>query len=347
MTAFMESMDERLRLKFEELAAGGFLTRENQTAAVSERFEEAVQELVEAAGMRYERHPEINGKRPDGVIHHGSNRIYLEAVCAQGPDEFRHKRGELDLCRMLSPQLIEAGLRVHLSYDTVTEARRYSERYLRATPLEDPLSKAYADRVLAQVQAMTTEPPDASGDWKGDVEVQGRALRAYVWESSDVPVQTHIGHSACAVGFIKNASKGGHVSEYHRADRERIIGKAKRYTSGTLDGYPLIVALDSDNARTPGMAAEIAYGTSHSSRPLHEDSDSGDFVPGQAYTVLMQDGLWRDGWGTHRRHLAAVWIFHSWDTARELPLLNQSQGGMCIYDTSGIRLGFLRKFFGP
>ena len=27
--------------------------------------------------------------------------------------------------------------------------------------------------------------------------------------------------------------------------------------------------------------------------------------------------------------------------------LNQSQGGMCIYDTSGIGLGFLRKFFGP
>ena len=62
-------MDARLRGKFEARLKDGFLRKRDRTDAVSERFEEAVHELVESAGMQYQPHPDINNKRPDGVIH--------------------------------------------------------------------------------------------------------------------------------------------------------------------------------------------------------------------------------------------------------------------------------------
>ena len=96
---FGGSMDAKLEAKFKARMKNDFLTEKDRQAAISERFEEVVQELIEAAGMQYQPHPKINNKKPDGVIHHDRGRTYIEAVCAQGPEQFREKKGEVDLCQ--------------------------------------------------------------------------------------------------------------------------------------------------------------------------------------------------------------------------------------------------------
>ena len=62
-------MDAKLQEKFDARLKDGFLRKKDRTEAVSERVEETVQELVESAGMRYQPHPEINNKTPDGMIY--------------------------------------------------------------------------------------------------------------------------------------------------------------------------------------------------------------------------------------------------------------------------------------
>ena len=65
-------MDARLLEKCKLRVKGDFVTDKDMTAAISERFEEVVQELIESAGMQYEVHPKLNGKEPDGAIYHDS-----------------------------------------------------------------------------------------------------------------------------------------------------------------------------------------------------------------------------------------------------------------------------------
>ena len=148
-------MDAKLQEKFEARLKDGFLRKRDRTEAVSERFEETVQELVESAGMRYQRHPEINNKTPDGVIYHETGRTYIEAVCSQGPEEFNDTRGETDLCRLMSPGLIERNLMVMLSYETEKNDEWGFAHTLRATTLEDPVSRAEASSALEQVLSIT------------------------------------------------------------------------------------------------------------------------------------------------------------------------------------------------
>lgn len=314
-------MDARLQAKFEARKKDGFLRKKDREAAIAERFEEAVQELIESAGMRYEAEPKINNKTPDGVIHHANARVYIEAVCAQGPDQFKDERGEVDLCRLLSPKLIEQDLHIHLSYETVRKDEWGFDQDHRATELREPLSKTDASSAFTQVRAITSEPPDQYGDWSNEIEIRERKLSAFVSRYSGKPGQLHTGHSICAVGFIKNASKGGHVSNRYTADRNRITRKIKKYKPNTLDGWPLIVALYSQDAWTHDMAAEVAYGTAYTSLSLAQDPDTGKTVTADTQTILIPDGIWCDERGNQRRHLAAIWIFNSWDTAKDLPLL--------------------------
>ena len=47
-------------------------------------------------------------------------------------------------------------------------------------------------------------------------------------------------------GLLRKGNKqsADTVSEQHISDRERILRKIKKYTPQTLNGHPLIVALD-------------------------------------------------------------------------------------------------------
>ena len=272
--------------------------------------------------MRYELKPMINNKKPDGVIYHEHGRVYIEAVCAQGPDEFRDKRGEAELCRMISPRLIEQGLLVWLSYETIKKDEWDVDQVHRATELKEPPSKADADSVFKQVQEMTSEPPDQYGDWSGEIEIRKRKVSAHVSRRHlNKPRSAHIGHTACAVGFTKDPSKGGDIGDRYKADRDRITRKIRRYKPATLDGWPLIVALYSQDAWDHELAAAVVYGTTYPALTMARDADNGKTVAIDAREILMPDGIWSDERGNHRRHLAAIWIFCSWDTANELPLL--------------------------
>ena len=79
-------MDERIRAK-----TGSRYATKNKPRLIG--FEEALQEFMESAGLRCERNPETHGKTPDFLVWHGNNPLYVEAVCAQGPPAFEHKRG--------------------------------------------------------------------------------------------------------------------------------------------------------------------------------------------------------------------------------------------------------------
>ena len=46
-------MDEKLREKFERLQKDGFLQKKYRIEAISERFEEVLQDFVEGSGMKY------------------------------------------------------------------------------------------------------------------------------------------------------------------------------------------------------------------------------------------------------------------------------------------------------
>ena len=103
----------------------------------------------------------------------------------------------------------------------------------------------------------------------------------------------------------------------HVKSRDRIRRKIKRYKPNTLDGYPLIVAMYDPGTWTDDFAAEIAYGTTYAK--LHLNPRTGESLG--ADTVLMQDGIWRDEYGEHARHMAAIWMFHSMQTADNPPFL--------------------------
>ena len=312
-------MDTRLEAKFEALLKDDFLRRKDREAAIAERFEEVVQELAESAGMRYESKPRINNKTPDGVIHHAAGRVYIEAVSAQGPDQFNDQRGEVDLCRLLSPKLIPQKLHLHLSYRTVRKDQRGIDQDHQAAILREPISRKDADSVLKQVKAITQEPPGQQGAWSGEVEIKKRKLRTHVSQHPGRPGKRHVGHSRCAVEFVKPARIGGNISDRYKADRKRITRKIEKYKRETLNGRPLIVALDSQDTRTYEEAAAVAYGTAYPS--LTQDPESGQTMTAGAQTGPMQDGIWADTRGNQRRHLAAIWIFNSWNTAKDLPLL--------------------------
>ncbi len=314
-------MDAKLQEKFEARLKDGLLRKKDRTEAVSERFEETVQELVESAGMRYQPHPEINNKTPDGVIYHANGRTYIEAVCSQGPEEFKDARGETDLCRLMSPGLIERNLSVMLSYETEKKDEWGFAHTHRAVALEDPVSGADSSSALEQVVAITQESPDNPEEWSGEIEIKGRQLEAHVWKCPTDPGQVHMGHSSCAIGFTKSASGGSDIGDRYKDDRNRIIDKIKTYKQETLDGWPLIVALYSHDAWDHELAAEIAYGTSVTSISLAKSPSGGPAIAKGVRKELMPDGIWSDERGNHRRHLAAIWIFNSWDTANKLPLL--------------------------
>ena len=315
-------MDARLHAKLEERCTkDGFLRKKDRETAIAERFEEVVQELIESTGMKYEAKPEINNKILDGMICHKNGRVYIEAVCAQGPDEFNDERGEVDLCRMMSPKLIEENICVILSYKTTAKDEWGYDKVHTAKELKNPISNANANYLLTQIQAMTSEQPDEHGDWTSEIEIRERRLSAFVSRYSGKLGQSHIGHSECAVGFIKDASKGGHVSDRYKSDRKRIVRKIRKYRPSTLDGWPLIVALGSKDAWTHEETAKIAYGTTLESVSLAQNPESRKMVTTGTQTILMRDGIWSDTQGNHRMNLAAIWIFDSWDTANELPLL--------------------------
>ena len=314
-------MDTRLWEKYEARAKHGFLREKDRIETLSERFEEAVRELVESAGMQYQPHPTVNNKTPDGMIHHENGKTYVEAVCSQGPDEFNDERGETDLCRLVSPRLIEQNIFIILSYETIEEDEWGFEHVRRAATLEEPLSKADACSALTQVQTITSDPPDDNDGWSGEIEIKGRKLSVHAWKSSGEPSQGHISHSACAVGFTKNASKGGNAGDRYKDDRNRIIEKVKKYRPETLEGWPMIVALYSHDAWDHKLAAETAYGTTYPALSLAKGTDGGEFEVVDVRTILMTDGIWNDERGNHRRHMVAIWIFNSWDTAKKPPLL--------------------------
>ncbi len=314
-------MDARLLEKCKLRVKDDFVTDKDMTAAISERFEEVVQELIESAGMQYEVHPKLNGKEPDGAIYHDSGTTYVEAVCAQGPDQLREKKGEVDLCLLASPNLIEASLHATIQYETTERDEWDIERTCSAKELTDPLSRADAESMIDQVTILTQAETDQSGGWKGEIEIKGRRLIAYIDPHTHEYKSQHIGHCKCAVFFAKGTSSSGHVSEQHISDRERILRKIKKYTPQTLNGHPLIVALCSNNSWGHDMAAEIAYGTTYSSINLAENPVTGETETVGVKQILMPDGIWCDEKGNHKRHLAAIWIFDSWDTANNLPLL--------------------------
>ena len=314
-------MDARLQVKFEERAKDGFLRKRDRIAATSKRFEEVIEELVDAAGMRFEPEPMVNGKRPDGVIHHDRGRVYIEAVCAQGPDAFNDERGEVDLCAMLSPKLIEQNLHMYLSYETLTEGELGASHVLHAKPLKESVSSDDAASVFKEVQVITQEAPSLSGSWQGEIEIRGSKLTAYIHQQEQEITNVHIGHSACAVAFIKNGSRSGLVSNRYEDDRNRVRRKIKKYCLEGLEGYRLIVALFSQDAWTHESAAAVAFGTIYPKLSLTEDPNSGELVPIGTSNVLLPDGIWYDAFGRHQTHLAAIWIFNSFDTANNLPLL--------------------------
>ena len=267
------------------------------------------------------RHKRISKKTPDLLIHHEHGVTFVEVVSATGPDEFSDKRGEVDLCRMVSPGLYDEGLFLHLSYDTVEIDEWNIKRDRTAPALIDPLSKAVGNSVLEQILSIALREPDKYRDWHAEIEIRGRKLEAFVHRFLDEPGQIHMGHTTCAVGFIKNASKGGHIEDHLKADRNRVIEKVKKYTPDALGNIPLIVALFSHDAWTHEEAAKIAYGTTHPAVSFVASPDSGDLLPVSTREILLPDGIWCDLCGNHRRHLAAIWIFNSWDTANNLPLL--------------------------
>ena len=314
-------MDERLREKFERLQKDGFLQKKYRIEAISERFEEVLQDFVEGSGMKYEREPGINGKTPDGVIHHSNGRVYIEAVCAQGPDEFNDKKGETDLCRLISPDLIEMNLGVQLSYETTKEDEWGYEITHQAARLEEPMSKRDARLVLERVRTISQGKPDEYDEWAGDVEVRGRELKAMIYKSTNEPGQAHIAHPTCAVTFTKSFSRSGHVSDTYKRDRKRIARKAEKYKKETLDGCPLVIALSTEDTWTMEQAIQVVYGTTYDQIILRDDLETDRMVAVRNQKFLMKDGFWSDRQGRHREHVAAIWIFLSWKTANELPLL--------------------------
>ena len=173
-------MDSRLLEICKLRVKDDFVTDKDMTAAISERFEEVVQGLIESAGMRYEAHPKINGKKPDGAIHHDSGITYVEAVCAQGPDQLREKKGEVDLCRLASPNLIEACLHVTIQYETTERDEWDIERTCTAKELTDPLSRANAESIIEQISILAQAETDQYGGWKGEIGIKGRKLLAYI-----------------------------------------------------------------------------------------------------------------------------------------------------------------------
>ncbi len=267
------------------------------------------------------KYKEISKKTPDFLIDHEHGWTFVEAVGATGPGEFSDKKGEVDLCRMVSPGLYNEGLFLHLSYDTVEIDEWDIERDRTAPALIDPLSIVDGNSVLEQIFSIALREPDKYGDWHAKIEIKGRELEAFVHRFLDEPGQIHMGHSTCAVGFIKEASRAGHIGDCYKADRNRVIEKVKKYTPDALGNIPLIVALFSHDAWTHEDAAKIAFGTTYPVLSLIPDPDSGDHLPGSTREVLLPDGIWCDLRGNHRRHIAAIWIFNSWDTANNLPLL--------------------------
>ena len=298
-------MDERIRAKLE---AG--MLREQATA---DWFEETLQEFMESAGLRCERNPETNGKTPDFLVWHGNSRLYIEAAFAQGPSAFEDKRGEVDLCQLISPDLLKMGLRVILGYEVgLYGARDYS----KAEPLVNPLSRRDAQSVFSQIQKITLGG-STDDEWSGTIEVAGRKLSAFVGQSAGESSSEHIGHSACALGFMKRDSRGGSVEEMHTKQRRRIQRKSDKYKPDKLDGHPLVVAVYDEEMYADLLTTGVAYGTTYSR--LYLNSETGESLG--ADTVLMQDGIWRDGYGEHVRHLAGIWMFRSMQTAVNLPFL--------------------------
>ena len=314
-------MDARLKEKYETRLKDGFLRNTDRQMALSERFEETVQELIESSGLKYQPQPEINNKKPDGVIHHHLGKTYIEAVCAQRPEELNDEKGEVDLCKAISPKLIDQNLRIHLSYQNSQNDESETDRERQATAFKNMLSQKHANSVFRQVQNMTSAPPDQYGVWTGQIEVRKHRLNVLISNHQGQPIPVHIGHSACAVGFIKTARRGRNAGDRYKADRKRVIRKIEKYKLTTLEGFPLIVAIYSQNAWSADQAAEIAYGTTYDQLNLQMDANSDRLLTRGSQNILVPDGIWSDRHGRQRMNLAATWIFHSFDTTEDLPFL--------------------------
>ena len=309
-------MDERLRNKLEPLARKNQLKGPAMIKAKSDRFEEVVQQLVEDAGMQYESEPMVGGKTPDGVIHHDGRKTYIEAVHAEGSEGLEDKNGELELCQLASPALIEAGL--HASLDYTIDVRNkwgYTCKH-KANPFVDLPSKQDADSLTSQIRKIAAGPSDEHGGWQGVVEIKNRCLTAFVLPRAGEPQQGHIGHKSCAIAFGKVLVED--AGKRLKANRERITKKIKKYASDDLGGHPMIVALyDAEGIIGHEHAAEIAYGSIFPS--IHFRRGTDEVIP-FGYR-LAEDGIWNGKRGKRHQHIAAIWIFRSWNTATTLPLL--------------------------
>ena len=200
-----------------------------------------------------------------------------------------------------------------LSYEVgLYGARDYSKAEL----LVNPLSNRDAQSVLSQIQKITLGG-STNDEWSGTIEVAGRKLTAFVGQSVGGPSSGHIGHSDCALGFTKGDSQGGPVGEMHTKQRRRIQEKSGKYRPDKLDGHPLVVAVHDEEMYADDLITGVAYGTRY--QRFYINSEPGE--PLGADTVLMQDGVWRDEYGEHRKHLAGIWMFCSMQTAVNLPFL--------------------------
>ena len=261
-------MDAKLQKTLENLELNNKIKDSDRDKAVSERFEEIIDETLTNVGVKFKREPLVNGKTPDGEIClENGDKIYVEAVCAI--DVPFRSQGELDLCLQATPKLMELGVCVGFM-DGVERQNEFGRPYYdKPSPLMNSIRKTAVHSFIGQIQNIVEREHDPYHAWFGTVKIETyynkkkieKAFEVFV----DIPesfTRIHIEHQVCAVGYSSSSITSWSIGERYKANRQRINRKIGKYSSDDLNGCPIIIAL-SDNFDIWNYqdVAEIVYGT--------------------------------------------------------------------------------------
>ena len=268
----------------------------------ADKFENYLLEHMSEIGMICKRNPELeNASTPDFLVEHDGKRCYVEATHLRGPDEFREKRGEEELRKLLDAN-VPKGWTIVLEYPH-DETKR----------LTNQISKA--DRGISHIV-----------DCLQDAEHPREEERRLELPIGGVRVDIHACPDPTAaesrVAWIKSDSWSGSPGKRRENLRRKLKLKYDKYTPepDSLGDVPLIIAVFVEVIDRREMF-EALYGT----RTPYLTLDRNTYKVLESCTRTENDGVWLNGKGgelkIHNNHLAGVWHFRSMKDPRMPALL--------------------------
>ena len=206
-------------------------------------FENYLQDYMTKLGMTVSRNPKLkDGKKPDFLVEYEGRACYVEATHIQAPDEFKEKRGEMNI-RELLERRTSSDWEIVLQYASDNEKR-----------LTDPISKRDKDITQIGDWLSTIEQNPDTKDCNRSFQISGIWIRVDAYSAP-----TKVGNR---VLWIKDASQWGSASDQLRKLRDKLKGKYDWYTAkpDSLGTCPLIIAIFDESTDKEEMHQAL-YGT--------------------------------------------------------------------------------------